>query len=62
MTFEGVNKIQDVLTVLIVEVTKKGHIIGPIRAISPKPVLLDQFPVNVHVIGQETNSNFCVHV
>lgn len=31
--------IQDVLTVL--EVTKKGHIIGPILAISPKPLLLD---------------------
>ena len=39
VTFEGAKKIQDVLTVL--EVTKKGHIIGPIPAISPKPLLLD---------------------
>lgn len=39
VTFEGAKKIQDVLTVL--EVTKKGHIIGPILAISPKLLLLD---------------------
>lgn len=39
VTFEGAKKTQDVLTVL--EVTKKGHIIGPILAISPKLLLLD---------------------
>ena len=39
VTFEGAKKIQDVLTVL--EVTKKGHIIGPILAIYPKPLFLD---------------------
>ena len=39
VTFEGAKKIQDVLTVL--EVRKKVHIIGPILAIYPKPLLLD---------------------